>query len=176
MVAEVASEPENSVVAWIRPEWVRTESIIYAKFIVLGAPKPKARPRTVRNPHTGFVQTFTPDTTVTWEQAIGWQVKQALSVVALDDPKGLEFLPLEGRLMIDMRFNLKRPKSLSKKVEYPMTARGDYDNLAKSVTDALQGINVIADDKTVTDSTILKRFADQDHPEGVEIEMTAWLT
>jgi Holliday junction resolvase RusA-like endonuclease len=160
--------------AWASPTWFRTDSVVSFSFSVLGTPKPKARPRTVRNRHTGYVQTFTPDVTVNWEQAIGWQVRQALASIELSHPGELaECLPFQGRILATMRFNLKKPKSAPRRVEYPFPG-GDVDNLAKSVLDALQNVQVIGDDKTVTDMSVVKRFADDEHPEGVQVEIVAW--
>lgn len=145
-------------------------------FTIIGTPKPKARPRTVRNKNTGFVHTYTPETTVNWEQTIVWQVKQALAWVSVNHPGELEGLPVAGRILADVRFNVVRPKSAPRSVTYPMKAQpGDIDNLAKSVLDALQLAGVIADDKTVTDLVACKRFVEDGHPEGVEVELTAWI-
>lgn len=134
---------------------------------------PKARPRVVRNKNTGFTQTFTPDSTMNWEQSVGWQAKQAVAWLLTSHPEDVA-LPFAGRVMVDLRFNVRRPQSTPKKVEYPMKG-ADVDNLAKSILDALQNVNVIQDDKTVTDLTTCKRFETPDHPEGVEVEITAWL-
>lgn len=154
--------------------WGRLGETVIFRFQVVGTPKPKARPRTVRNAKTGFVHTYTPETTVNWEQAIVWQVKQALVQVQLDHD--ISALPFKGRIMADVRINVERPKSLPKSVVFPMKSRpGDVDNLAKSVLDALQIAGVIEDDKTVTDLSAYKRFADSEHPEGVEVELTTWI-
>jgi Holliday junction resolvase RusA-like endonuclease len=145
-------------------------------FRVVGTPKPKARPRTVRNRHTGFVQTYTPATTVNWEQTIVAQVRQALAEVIAVDASETDVLPASGRIVADVQFYVKKPKSAPKSVEYPMKAQpGDVDNLAKSVLDALQLAGVIDDDKTVTDLSASKRFVDDEHDEGVEVHLTVWL-
>lgn len=163
--------------SWLRPEWINTGEVVVFSFTATGTPKPKQRPRTVRNKNTGFVQTFTPDTTVAWESAVAWQAKQALAWVEVNHPGEVgACLPFAKRVMVRMRFNIARPKSLPKKEQYPLNARsGDVDNLAKSVLDALQNVNVLEDDKRVTDADCYKRFADAEHPEGVEVEITAWL-
>lgn len=155
--------------------WMRTERVVFFSFIVQGTPKPKARPRFRRTPN--FVQTYTPETTVNWEQTIVSQVKhQIATITAMIGPGQLDVLPFAGRIMADVRINSVRPKSASKSVEFPLKAQpGDVDNLAKSVLDALQLAGVIEDDKTVTDLTAYKRFADDEHPEGVEVELTAYL-
>lgn len=128
----------------------------------------------MRNKNTGFVQTFTPDATVNWENTIAWQAKQALAWVNVNYPSEITDLPCRGRVMADLRFNVVRPQSLPKKVQIPLKG-ADVDNLAKSVLDALQGMNVFHDDKQVTDLQVSKRFAEPGHPEGVEIELTMWL-
>lgn len=166
-----ASSPvtETRVTNWSQ----HGETVVFS-FRIEGTPKPKARPRTVRNPKTGFVQTYTPATTVNWEQTVVWQAKQALAGLAIDHDLGS--LPFAGRIVADVRINVERPKSLPKSVLFPLKSRpGDVDNLAKSVLDALQLAGVIEDDKTVTDLFAYKRFADQDHPEGVEVELIAWI-
>ena len=171
MGGEASPVPQGG---WITPKWQRVGNVCSFSFTALGKPVPKARPRVVRNKDTGFSQTFTPDSTVNWEQSIGWQVKQALAWIHANHPGELEGLPYTGRIMCDMRFNVRRPASTPKKVQYPMKG-ADIDNLAKSVLDALQNVNVIQDDKTVTDIQACKRFEEDGHPEGVEVEITAWL-
>ncbi|HET6914994.1 MAG TPA: RusA family crossover junction endodeoxyribonuclease [Acidimicrobiales bacterium] len=143
------------------------------RFNVYGTPKPKARPRVVRNPKTNFVHTYTPATTVNWEQTIVWHAKQYMAALSVEDPEAALRMPYTGRIMADVRFNVVKPKSAPKSVHFPMKAQpGDVDNLAKSVLDALQIAGVIQDDKTVTDLSTAKRFVSEGHDEGVEIELT----
>lgn len=154
--------------------WLRTDWNVIFNFQVEGTPKPKARPRFRRT--ANFVQTYTPETTVNWEQTIVRSVKETLASLTVTHPGELDVLPLTGRICAVIRINCVRPKSTPKSVQYPLKARpGDVDNLAKSVLDALQLANVIADDKTVSDLTVYKRFATEDHPEGVEVALAAYL-
>lgn len=76
-------------------------------------------------------------------------------------------------MIVNLRFNFTKPKSTPKKVTNKLT-KPDWDNLAKGVMDALQNLGLYRDDAQVTDCTTCKRFADADHPEGVEIDVTAW--
>lgn len=176
MDGTASSELESVTATLNGPTWVSEGSIVFFGFSVIGTPKPKARPRTVRNPKTGFVQTFTPSVTVNWEQTIVWQVKQTLAWVSVNYPEDLEKLPFASRIVADIRFNVVKPKSAPKSVMFPLKAQpGDIDNLAKSVLDALQLAGVIEDDKTVTDLNTYKRFVEAGHPEGVEVELTAWV-
>lgn len=175
MDGETPQELESSP-AYLTPNWLRTDKVAVFRFFALGTPKPKARPRVVRNKHTGFVQTYTPSTTVNWEQTIVWQAKKAMAWISVNNPCEPDVMPFAGRILADIRFNVVRPKSAPKSVTYPLKAQpGDVDNLAKSVLDALQLAGVILDDKTVTDLVVVKRFVEPEHPEGVEVELTAWL-
>lgn len=118
-------------------------------------------------------QTYTPENTVNWEQSVGWQVREQLTRIMMQDGVKLP-LPIKGRVMADLRFNFTKPKSTPKRVTDKLT-KPDFDNLAKSIMDALQNIGFYQDDNLVTDCTIRKRFADDEHPEGVEVELTCWL-
>lgn len=156
--------------------FMRTDHAIFVSFKVQGTPKPKARPRFRRTPN--FVQTYTPESTVNWEQTIVSQVKEQLAKITAMLPA--EYIdgafPFTGRIGADIRVNSVRPKSAAKSVMFPLKAQpGDIDNLAKSVLDGLQLAGVIQDDKTVTDLAAYKRFADPEHPEGVEIDLIAWI-
>lgn len=48
---------------------------------------------------------------------------------------------------------------------------GDVEKHVRNLHDALQDAAVLADDCLVTDLHFRKRWADQDHPEGIEIEI-----
>lgn len=159
----------------LTPGFARFDDIVVFSFTALGTPKPKARPRVVRRGN--FVQTYTPATTVNWEQTIVWQAKQAMVNVQVNNPQlALDVFPFSGRILAEIRFNVVKPKSAPKSTVFPLKAQpGDIDNLAKSVLDALQLSGTIVDDKTVTDLTVIKRFVEPGHLEGVEIELTAIL-
>lgn len=142
-------------------------------FRVFGKPVGKDRPRFRRRGK--YVQTYTPKNTVEWEQEIGEQVGVCLARFRAGGHLQELDLPLKGRLMVSMRFNVAKPDSAPKS-EVHRLKKPDLDNLEKCVLDALQSIQLIEDDKTVTDMASCKRYATDDHPEGVEIEVTGWLT
>lgn len=127
-----------------------------------------------KNPSAkAYAQIYTPHETVGWEDMVIVQVRQQLVGLMLDEPGLARFeMPLDGRGLIALRFNLPRPKSLPKKIQFPMKSKTDWDNLAKSVQDALQGAGLIRNDAMVTDASVAKRFAGPGHPPGVEIELT----
>lgn len=126
------------------------------------------------NPKGGgktFVQVYTDHSTATWEQTVALVAKEQIRRIPQDDDGEIR-LPFDGRVLLEMRFNLERPKSLPKAIKYPMRSRSDVDNLAKSVMDGLQKAGILSNDNIVTDLAVQKRFADAEHPEGVEIDVT----
>jgi Holliday junction resolvase RusA-like endonuclease len=102
-------------------------------FVVEGDPVPKGRPIT-RFRDGQPVRTITPRRTRQYEQRVAWAARQAMA--------GRE--PLAGPIAVSMHF-------------YRKTARRcDFDNLAKAVTDAIQGDIVFADDDQVVEAHIYK--------------------
>ena len=123
-------------------------------FTVYGNPIGKARPRFIRA--TGFC--YTPKTTRQWEESI---IGQALK----HRPKELITRPIALR----MDFYLMKPKSVTKKRQYPCVAP-DCDNLAKSVLDALNGV-MFLDDKLVVDMRIRKLYDRTPRVEIIIVEL-----
>ena len=118
-----------------------------------GVPQGKARPRFRRIKN--FVQTYTPSKTKDYEQKIREVAKQAMG----------EHEPLDTPVAIQMTIKLPVPKSYSKKRaseclnKYEMpTKKPDWDNVAKSVTDALNGI-VYIDDCQIVCASVHKMYA-----------------
>lgn len=102
---------------------------------------------------------------------------QVLTTEVVEIGSGGNFLlPFEGvRGLITLRFNMKKPASYPKRI-VDHTKRPDFDNLAKAVVDALVQGRILKDDGLITDATIQKRYADDEHPEGVEIDLTVMPT
>ena len=156
----------------------RVGNVVAFSFFITGKPIGKGRPRFRAVPKRDgghFVQTYTPKNTADWEQDIGEQVGVALARLrAKGALKGIE-LPLSNRVILNLRFNLPKPKSAPKKLRF-QKKKPDLDNLDKSLIDALSNIGLIKDDNLVTDISTCKRFANDAHPMGVEVELTGWLT
>lgn len=168
--------PARDAIGSVQPLWIAGPTICVVGFHALGQPRPKGRPRVVAKKNGPGTVTFTPDETINWENQIGWQAKQAMAwimVNATDRDGGPPQWPFDGRIMMNLRFNFRRPKSLPKRITHPITGP-DIDNLEKCVLDALQNVNMISDDKRVTDLDSVKRYEEPGHMQGVEIEMTAW--
>lgn len=168
--------PSGAAASWPVgvPAAVLAGSAINLSLFVAGTPKPKGRPRTrVVVPRGGgkpYAQIYTDQTTRSWEDEIENQIRGQIRYLAHNQK--LPPLPISGRVIVATRFNLGRPKSLPKRIEYPVKSRTDADNLEKSLFDALQNAGVIKNDCLITDHTSAKRFAEPGHPEGIEVDLT----
>ena len=120
------------------------------KFFVHGIPKPKARARVTKKGHA-----YTPDTTASWEQSVLIQALEHKPDHPWDEPIG-----------VGLEFNLPRPKSLSKKRQWP-SVKPDLDNLAKSILDALNGV-YYTDDGRICEVVLRKKYSPNP---GVEINL-----
>ena len=121
-------------------------------FFVPGEPVPKGRPRA--RSRGDYVQIYTDSKTSSWERHIGdYLMLQRGRMV------GVQF-PISQRIACEMAFLIPRPKSVPKKVEYPVKSRTDVDNYAKAVLDGLQKGGILANDNIVTDLYAAKRYAE----------------
>lgn len=103
-------------------------------FWVDGIPVPKARARTVRT-KTGKVVSFTPKRTRDWENLVRLIAQSACSAAGW------------------------KPTAASYEVAievYPARNRGDSDNFAKAITDAMNGV-VYPDDRSIRKLTVERR-------------------
>lgn len=57
--------------------------------------------------------------------------------------------------------------------EWPNVSKGDFDNLIKAATDALEGVGVLGNDGDVIDGRSIKRFVERDRPSGLLIEISS---
>lgn len=136
------------------------------RFVIPGPPQGKARARTVRNPHTGKVKSYTPDKTAQYEELVRLCYRRACG--AAETPTGLPV-----RVEILARFPV--PCSASKTQRRQMqagilrpTKKPDADNIAKIVCDALNGV-AYQDDKQICSLAVLKRYEDGTHQPGVYV-------
>lgn len=119
------------------------------KFTVEGLPVAKARPRVTR------YGTYTPAKTKNYEELVQYSFKSQCKCGVL-----------EGPLEIAIEFYMYIPKSTSKKrrrlknnKEILPTKRPDFDNLTKSITDALNGL-AFKDDNQIVVAHIYKYYSD----------------
>lgn len=134
------------------------------KFEVIGKIQPKQRPRFVRR--GSFIQTYTPETTLKYQNLVAEAYKTKYKDMKLD-----------GALIVEIGAFFNVPKSYSKKKKRELYGKpntqhnGDIDNVAKSVLDGLNGV-AWDDDTIVYDLHITKWYtlSDED-PERVEIKI-----
>ena len=92
---------------------------------IFGDPVAQGRPRAFRRGnHIGM---YDPIKSKSWKETVKWQ---AIEQKARN---------MEGALILELIFLLKRPKSLPRKVLYHVK-KPDLDNLVKAIKDALKGI------------------------------------
>lgn len=130
-----------------------TESVFIC---VPGEPVGKGRPRIGRRGSHAMM--FTPQKTADYEAKIRAEGEKVM--------RGCGRNALEGPLMIDLTITLGIPASYSKKRaiaclegrERPIKVP-DWDNVAKAVCDALNGV-VWVDDKQIVDAVVRKRYGE----------------
>lgn len=124
------------------------------EYLVIGTPKPQARPKFFRN-RAGYMGTYSPKT--------DW-----FNIVYSETLKQKEFLDksnekLKGALSVDLYFYLPIPKSVSKKQREKMfyvTKKPDIDNLVKAVLDAINYTNLWEDDSRIASLKAIKAYSD----------------
>jgi len=132
-------------------------------FSIEGTPHGKGRPRFRR--FGNFVQTYTDAKTKSYETL----VKEAATKAMGSSP------PLEGPVKLDLIIRLPVPKSYPKKrsegclngSEWP-TKKPDWDNVAKSVADAMNDI-VFLDDTQIVIARVVKTYSAE---AGVDVQVT----
>ena len=144
------------------PDAVHGGTAVTVTVRVYGIPVPQARAgrRTIRRP-TGqvFTTSYDKPECVDWKRTV---VAQVLPVKPAS--------PLEGPLTMTLLFHLPRPKSLPKRVLYPVK-KPDAKNLLWGVEDALRGI-LYVDDSQLVDLDVRKRYGANP---GVEITVAPLL-
>ena len=122
-------------------------------FEVPGDPHGKGRPKFARRGN--FVQTYTDKKTTSYEDLVRFHANIAM----------VDLAPLESAVAVYIYIKLAVPKSYSKKrseaclsgLERP-TKKPDWDNVSKSICDAIQGI-VILNDTQIVDAHVTKVYA-----------------
>ena len=125
---------------------------------VYGLPVAQGRPRAFKLP-SGQIRVYDPAKSKDWKRTV---MAQALVV----KPERL----LDGALEGEIDFYLPRPKSLPKRVAYPIK-KPDVSNLLKGTEDALRGI-IFADDSQIVTLRITKHYAIDGSPPGVRLRLT----
>ena len=123
-------------------------------FEIVGEPQGKGRPRF--STRGGFVKTYTPEKTASYENFV--------KVCYLNKYKGQK---LDGEIIAEIIAYFSIPKSFSKKqrseaIEGKIrpTKKPDTDNIAKTILDSLNGI-AFEDDKQVVALLVKKLYGEE---------------
>jgi len=130
-------------------------------FIIPGEPKGKGRPKFSRQGN--FVRTYSPETTVNYENWVKICFQEAKQEM------------LAGELKAKIRCFYGIPNSYTKQKKYDAmrgvlrpTKKPDIDNICKIIFDSLNGL-AYADDKDIVSCTIDKWF-----DSNPRVEVTLW--
>lgn len=122
------------------------------EFVITGKPVAKARPRVLKN---GI--TYTPKKTKDYEELV-----QDVYKLQVGEDLG------ESALLVEIDFYFTIPKSYTKKRrmaiergEEAYTKKPDLDNLAKTITDALNGL-AYKDDSQIIEMRLKKLYSSED--------------
>lgn len=133
-------------------------------FSIDGEPVAKGRPRASHR--HGFFRLHTDRKTLAFERGVA-----AVARIAMD---GAE--PMQGALSVSLRFRLKPPKSMTKRMrlsvlsgETPYLGTRDLDNYAKATLDGMNAI-VFVDDKQIV-RLFAQKVADERPGVDIRVEM-----
>lgn len=135
------------------------------KFTVPGAPKGKARARTVRG-IGGNSFSYTPEQTVLYENLIKCCYRQEANNMIFNDGQALKVTIIAYYPIVKSTSKKKKQQMLDD-LMFP-TKKPDIDNIAKSILDALNKL-AYRDDTQVVTLHMEKHYADEPRVE-VEIE------
>ena len=144
--------------------------MIYCEFFVPGKPQGKGRPRFSRR--GGFVRTYTPERTVSYELSIKAAALVAWQALVLEDEQRKELLGEPCRVSIVARFAVPQSWARARRTGAQKLCPGkpDLDNIAKVVLDAAHDV-LWRDDKTVQALAVRKRYAVDGEEEGVQVRV-----
>lgn len=131
------------------------------KFIVLGKPKSKGRPRFSRRGK--YIKTYTPSSTTEYEKLV--------KLSAIEQCKGQLDKEYTGLVKMSVKAYFKPNKSISKKqynllIGQAHLKRPDLDNLIKIICDGLNGV-AYKDDNQVAIISAEKVYSDEERVEVI---------
>ena len=140
------------------------------EFFVPGIARPQTRPKTFRNPKTGGVVTSSSSKPVR-----NWRERIYVEAQVVKPPS-----PWEGPVSMTAIFVFSRPaghyrkngelSAEGRRRPKPMGGVGDFDNLVKCASDALEGL-FFTNDAQIATCLVEKRYAGASEPQGVYITM-----
>lgn len=123
---------------------------------VPGEPVGKGRPRVAMRGHRPSM--YTPQKTADYEAKIREEGEKVMRACGRNELRGPLQLDLTITLGIPTSYSKKRTEACSRGSEMPIKVP-DWDNVAKAVCDALNGV-VWEDDKQIVDAVVRKRYGE----------------
>jgi crossover junction endodeoxyribonuclease RusA len=128
-------------------------------FRVDGIPKGQPRPRACRRgAHAGVYDPGTAD---------GWK-----ACVMLAARKHRPAVPISGPVRLRVVCLMPRPQRLKDGGRIPFISAPDFDNLGKSIADAMTDAGMWSDDRIVYSGCVDKFYCSSNERPGAEIEIT----
>ena len=131
-------------------------------FTIIGEPMGKQRPKFSRA--GSFVKTYTPEATANYEQWVKLSYMQQRGDTAVIE---------DEEIAVTITAYFKIPASVSKKKAEQMrlgyirpTKKPDFDNIAKIICDALNGL-AYKDDAAIVSAVVDKYYAPDDEPKVI---------
>ena len=121
-------------------------------FFVAGDPTPQGSKRAFVVKGKPILTESAGDKLRTWRQDVRAAALEAMKAAQPED-----WRPFTGAVLVWLNFSMRPPKSLPKKVLWPIK-RPDLDKLIRAVLDALGSAGVFKDDSQVVQLTASKRW------------------
>jgi Holliday junction resolvase RusA-like endonuclease len=123
-------------------------------FVVEGKPIGKARARTVRR--GAFIHSYTPKKTIDYEE----KIRNAF-IEKYPDHKPIEEKPITLEIAACFELPASYPKKIKEELEekkfLPNTKKPDWDNIGKTISDALNGF-AWKDDALIVNAKVVKLY------------------
>ena len=129
--------------------------MIQVQYSVPGEPRGKGRPRFAKRGN--FVKTYTDAKTASYEDQIRFYALKAMGDSKVIEGAVRVFVSI--RMAVPKSYSNKRREACLSNVEKPLK-KPDWDNVAKSICDAMNGI-IYVDDTQIVEAHITKQYAHQ---------------
>ena len=129
--------------------------MIQVQYSVPGEPRGKGRPRFAKRGN--FVKTYTDAKTASYEDQIRFYALKAMGDSKVIEGAVRVFVSI--RMAVPKSYSNKRRESCLNGLEKPLK-KPDWDNVAKSICDAMNGI-IYVDDTQIVEAHITKQYAHQ---------------
>ena len=129
--------------------------MIQVQYSVPGEPRGKGRPRFAKRGN--FVKTYTDAKTASYEDQIRFYALKAMGDSKVIEGAVRVFVSI--RMAVPKSYSAKRREACLNGFDKPLK-KPDWDNVAKSICDAMNGV-IYVDDTQIVEAHITKQYAQQ---------------